>query len=808
LSNVWKDLKFAARALARRPGSALISLVAFGLGIGITTTMFSIVYAVYFRGLGLPEEERLIILERTDVTQDESRMWVSQHDFYDWQEQQTSFQGLASYRTGTVNLAGTEGPERYNGGFVSGNLFRILGAQPILGRTFLDHEDDPGAPLTVLLGYAAWQDRYDSDPSVVGRVVKANGESATIIGVMPQGFRFPMDQDLWLADRDIRSEMANRHDGYWARVVGRLKDGVAPEQAQLEMATVAQRLAQEYPDANENLAVRFTNFTDSAIGPEIAPIFVAMMIATIFVLLIACANVANLLLARAALRTKEAAVRSAIGASRLRVIFPFFSEAVILSILGGFLGVGLAFAGVALFNNDVQGVGKPYWMDITVDPPILGYVLGVVALTALASGAAPALQISRTDVNGVLKDESRGSSSFQMGRLSRFLVVGQVALSCALLVGAGLMSKSMSQLGNRDLAFAKEGIFTARIGLFETEYPDVEARRDFYQRLVERLEALPSASSVGLTTNLPGSGSGGSRIQVEGEAYPTERDYPSARRALATPGLFATFAVDVLQGRDFTIQDDHEAQPVIIVNQRFVERLFRGEDPLGRRIREGGAESEEPWLTIVGVVPNLEMSGFQPETDEAGYYVPLAQDDARFVSIAVRTRGGDPLSITPEVRQAMSAVDPELPMYWIYDMDEVIRQSTWFYGVFGRLFVVFGVAALFLAAVGLYGVLAFSVSRRFQEMGIRMAMGADSRNILSLILRQGAVQLAIGLTLGLTLAFLSSNVLKLILFEVDPRDPSVFAVIALVIVVVGIVASLVPATRAVRVDPVVAMRYE
>ncbi len=808
MSNAWKDLRFAARALARRPGSVLLSVLAFGLGIGLTATMFSIVYGVYFRGVGLPEEDRTVIVVRTDVTQDESRMGVSQHDFYDWQEQQTAFEGLASFRTGTVNLAGTEGPERYDGAFVSANLFRVLRVQPVLGRAFLDHEDDPGAPLTLLLGHSVWEDRYDSDPSVVGRVVKTNGEAATVVGVMPPGFMFPMDQDLWLPDRDTRSEMAERHEGYWAQVIGRLRGGVTLEQAQLEMVTVAARLAQEYPDANENISVRLMNFTDATIGPEIVPIFVAMMIATIFVLLIACANVANLLLARAAMRTKEAAVRSAIGASRLRVTFPFFSEAVVLALLGGILGVGVAYLGVGLFNESIQGVGKPYWMDITVDLPILAYVLGIVAVTALASGAAPALQISRTDVNGVLKDESRGSSSFQRGRLSRVLVVGQVALSCALLVGAGLMSKSMSQLGNRDYAFTKAGVFTARIGLFETEYPDVEARRDFYRRVAERLEAMPSATSVGITTALPGYPSGGAQIQVEGESYPTERDYPRVNRALATPGLFRTFLVDVLQGRDFTLQDDHDAQRVIIVNQRFVERFFPGQDPLGRRIREGGADSEEPWLTIVGVVPNLEMAAFNPEGDEAGYYVPLAQDDARFVSIAVRTRVGDPMSITPEVREAMGAVDPELPMYWIRDMDEVIRQSTWFYEVFGRLFVVFGIAALFLAAVGLYGVLAFSVSRRFQEMGIRMAMGADSSSILVLILRQGVIQLAIGLILGLTLAFMVSGVVQLMLWEVDPRDPTVFAGVAAVIALVGIVASLVPASRAVRVDPVVAMRYE
>ncbi len=808
MGNLFKDLRFSFRALTRKPGAALLSVVAFGLGIGLTTTMFSITYGVYFRGIGVPDQDRLVVIRRTRLDQDETNLTTSQHDLYDWRAQQESFEGMAGYRTGTVNINGTEGPERFAGGFVSANLFRILRVQPVLGRTFSDRDDLPGAPYVVLLGHSVWENRYDSDPGVLGKSLRVNGEPGTIIGVMPAGFQFPLVQELWVPDRDARAEMQNRHEGFWVQVIARLNTGVPVDQAGLELATIAQRLALEYPDANEGIGIRFSNFVEDAIGDEANPMFAAMMVATIFVLLIACANVANLLLARAALRTKEAALRTAIGAGRLRVIFPFFAEALLLSVVGGVLGVLIAFGGVAAFNNSVTDVGKPYWMDITVDLPILAYVLAVVALTCLASGAARAIQILRTNVNAVLKDESRGSSSFTMGRLSRFLVIGEVALSCALLVGAGLMTKSIVNLSSRDYVFSTDDVFTARIGLFEIEYPDAEVRREFYRQLQERLDAIPSAQVASITSALPAAGANGGTITIEGEAYESERDYPSARWAINSPGVFQTFGVDLLRGRDFTIQDDAESQEVIIVNQRFLQRFFPNEDPIGQRIRQGGADSEAPWLTIIGVVPDLEMSGLDPEDDPAGFYVPIAQSDSRFMSLAIQTRGGDPLAITQEVRDAVFAVNADLPMYWIRGMDAVIRESTWFYSVFGSLFVVFGIAALFLASVGLYGVLSFSVTRRIQEMGIRMALGAAGRDVLTLIMRQGMTQLAIGLVVGLALAMGVSNTVGLIMVEVEPRDPFVFVTVTLVIMLVGVVASLVPATRAVRVDPMVALRYE
>ncbi|UCD24593.1 MAG: ABC transporter permease [Gemmatimonadota bacterium] len=812
MTALLKDFELGLRALLKKPGSSAISIVAFGLGIGLCATMFSIIYGVYFRGIGVPEADRLTLIFRSNPSENIERMWVHQHDFYDWREQQRSFEALAGFSTGTINVSGSSGqPERFEGAFVSANLFDVLRVAPVLGSSFRPGDDAPGAPLTALIGYGVWTSRYESDPSVIGRLITVNGEQATILGVLPDGFMFPQTEEIWVPRRDSRAEYDNRGAGPWFQVVGRLKDGITLGQAGLDMSLVAQRLAQAYPESNEGVGVTFFTFVEQSIGDEAIPVFAAMQIATVFVLLIACANVANLLLSRAALRTKEAAVRTALGARRWRVAMPLFSEAAILSLCGAALGIAIAYVGVDLFDRATTGVGKPYFMVLTVDLPILGFIVAVTVLTAFASGIVPAIQTARTDVNSILKDENRGSSSFRAGKLSKVLVIGEVALSCALLVGAGLMTKSITKLNNYQFDFAIEDVFTARVGIFETDYPTAEERRAFFRDLKERLQAVPAARSVALTNMLPTVCCSRSRFLIEGEVYETDQEQPRSNTASVSPDFFTTFGVGVLRGRDFNLMDDANSGQVAIVNRRFAEKFFPNEDAVGRRIKEGfsGNTDNWDWRTIVGVVPNLKMEGFDPDEDDpAGYYVPLAQRDLRFVSIAVQVAGGSPLSITPEVRAAVRGADADLPIYFVRDMDGVIHQETWFYNVFGTLFIVFGIAALFLASVGLYGVLSFSVSRRIQEMGLRMALGAMAKDVIRLVLREGATQLGIGLALGLALAFLVSKAVALVMFDVQPRDPMVYGAIVATIILVGISASLVPALRATRVDPMVALRYE
>jgi len=810
MRSLWQDLLLSMRALRKEPISALITSVTLALGIGLCTVAFSLVYGVFIRGLDVPEPDRLTLIYRSNPSRDQEFFSVSVHDFYDWQAQQTSFEGLAGFSTGTVNVSGTEGPVRYNGAFVSANTFDLLRVRPVVGASFRPGDDEAGAPLTMVLGYDAWTNRYGSDPGIAGKAVIVNGEAATVLGVMPEGFRFPANQELWVARRDSRAQTPDRGRSAAFLVLGRLRDGVTRDQAELEMSVIAERLAREYPASNEGVTTRFRSFVESDTGPELVAVFGAMQIATAFVLLIAIANVANLLLARATLRTREAAVRSALGAKRLRVVLPFFAETLLLATAGSILGLAIAYTGVTLFDWATQDVGKPYYMVFALDVPVLFFVIGATVFTALIAGAAPAFHILRTDVNATLKDENRGSSGVLGGRLTRILVTAEVALSCALLIGAGLMIKSITKLRTFEYPYRTEHVFTARVGLFEAEFPTSAARRVFFRDLADALRALPGARSVALTTNLPADNSG-SDIAIAGEVYARDQDYPVAQTASVSAGFFETFGVRVLRGRDFNAGDDSTSLPVAVVNEAFAERFFPGREVLGQRFAErAGRDSLRPWMTIVGVVPDLRMEGFDPDTPRPwGYYVPLTQRDLRFVSLAIHVPGvADPLSLTPAVREAVRGLNPHQPIYNVDTMEGVIRQGSWFYYVFGTLFIAFGGAALFMATVGLYGVLSFSVSRRMREMGIRMALGASARDVIRLVMRQGIMQLAIGLSIGLMMAYGLTRVIGILLFQTTPQDPPVFTGVVLVITAVGLLASLVPARRATRAEPAAAIRYE
>jgi predicted permease len=475
--------------------------------------------------------------------------------------------------------------------------------------------------------------------------------------------------------------------------------------------------------------------------------------------------------------------------------------------VGALGGLGIAYVGIALFDGATQDVGKPYYMRFALDFPVLAFTVAATGLTALIASAAPALQVLRADVGSTLKDEGRGSSGVLGGRVTKVLVTAEIALSCALLIGAGLMIKSIVKASTFDFPFATENVLTARLGLFETDYPDRESRQALFTDLVRRLEALPGAGAASLSTSLPPS-AGTWSIGIEGETYASERDHPRAEQVSITPGFFDTFEVQIVRGRAFTDQDDWNAEPVAIVNQPFVDRYFPGDDPIGRRFKEGTADTAITWITIVGVVPDMRYDNFEPDSHRAAFFRPLAQRDYSFVSIGVNAGRSNALGLTPEVRDVVRALDSDLPIYDVATEQGFIDQRMWFYRVFGALFIAFGVAALFMATVGLYGVLSFSVSRRVNEMGIRMALGANARDVIRLVLRQGGSQIVFGLALGLVMALGLTRVIRFLMFETTPQDPPVFVVVALVIAAVGLLASFVPANRATRVDPVVALRHE
>jgi putative ABC transport system permease protein len=811
MDSLLQDLRFAARLLRKSPAITAVSVLALTLGIGLTVTMYSIVYGALLRGLPFEDGDRIMALLESDAAQgpDDSRP-ASLHDYADWREQQRSFTDLAAYYAGTINMTSSERPERYDGAFVTASLLPLLGVQPLLGRGFTAEDDQPGAPYVVLLGHEVWQREFAGDPGVLGRTVRANGEPGTIIGVMPAGFRFPSEEDLWVPLRGDPGRYP-RGGGPSLTVIGKLAPGSSAESASADLSGIIARIAAEHPRPGVTEARgRVQPFTKQFIGREATAMLFTMLGAVFLVLLIACANVANLLLSRAALRSKEVGIRTALGATRFRVVVQFLAEAVVLATVGAVLGLGVAWIGITLFNNAIAPTNPPFWIQIRLDTPVLLFVVAVTAIASLVSGAVPAWQAARADVNEILKDESRGGSSFRMGRLSKSLVVLEIALSCGLLVGAGLMIKSVTKLRNFDLGFPAETVFTARVGVPEVEYATPEQQLRFFQDVRERVAAIPGITAAGLTSNLPVTGSPRPQLGIDGVPYADpDRDRPRAGRIAVSPGFFETFETPILAGRDFSTGDGADALPVAIVNESFAARHFPGESPLGRRVQfasPAGAEIPAPWLTVVGVVPDMYVSGVDNEYPEA-VYLPYTQAPARFMSIVVRG-GPEPLAVTSQVRDAVAAVDADVPLYFVQTLAASIAQNTWFYRVFGTLFMVFGLVALLLAAMGLYAVMSFSVSRRTREVGVRMALGARIGSVVGLIFRQAMVQIAIGLVLGLGLAAAVSRLLTMLLFGVHPRDPVIFGSIVLLLMGTGVIAAVVPARRAAMIEPLAALRQD
>jgi putative ABC transport system permease protein len=810
MRSLTQDLRFAFRVLLKNPGHSLAAVAALALGVGLVTAMFSIVYGVTLRGLPFEDPERILHLESANPSRNETGLEVFLHDFLDWRARQRSFEGLAGLYRGTVNLSGDgAAPERFDGAFVSVNLFELLRVRPALGRGLLPGEDTLQAPPVVILSYGVWHTRYQGDPKVLGRPVRINGEPGTIVGVMPQGFEFPAVEEVWVPLR-LDPLRLQRGQGNTLEVVGRLREGVSLESARAEMDGIARTLAAEHPATNEGRWVVVKRWKDKVLPDSMRLLLSAMLGACLLVLLLGCTNVASLMTARASRRTREIAIRAALGARRRRILVQLLIESLLLSAAGAVFGVAFAQGGIRLFNAVLAGTHPPFWVDVRIDGPALAFALGITLLTALLSGLMPALQASRVDLNDVLKDEGRGSSSLRLGLFSRWIVVAEVAVSCLLLVGAGLMIRSVVSLRTLDLGFDPEGVFTARIALFESTYPEEAKRVAFFEELLARVDTLPGVAAAAAATSLPGLGSGTVHYRVDGGADPAGRDIPSTRMAVVSPGFFAVFGTGVLAGRGFHRLDTAESLPVAVVNKSFAEKVWQGQDPLGRRIRlVSGPGRVEPWRTVVGVAPDMQMAGLDNTGGEqSGLFVPLSQRCPRFVSIVAKTRTDAPLALAPLVREQVSALDPDLPIYFVSSMESELARVSFFPHLIGTLFAIFGIAALLLAAVGIYGVIAFAVSQRTQEIGIRMALGAQRKAVLRLILRQGMLHLLAGLFLGLAFALVAWSFLDRFLVGVEARDPATFAIVSGLLALVAFLACWFPAQRATRTDPQVAIRYE
>jgi putative ABC transport system permease protein len=801
---IFRDFRHAFRKLILTPGLSAVTVLALALGLGLTTMMFSIVYGAFWRGLPFEESERIMHLERNNLAAGINSMEVPIHDFVEWRAEQESFEDLAAFYSGTVNVSGEERAERYDGSFITPEAFRLLRVTPELGRTFLADERGPSANPVILLGHHVWQERYDGDPDIVGRTLRVNGKTATVVGVMPEGFRFPVTQDVWVP-LPLDPLETPRGEGQTLEVIGRLKPGVTLDQAAAEMVGIAKRIELEYPETNEGISAVVKPYVDEFMGGEEENAVNTMLGAAFFVLLIACANVASLLLARALQRTREIGVRTAMGARRWRLVWQFLLEAFAVATVGAVIGVGIAWLGVGWFNRAIADTGAPFWIDIRIDGASLLFALVAVVIATIAAGGLPAWQAARADVAEILKDESRGSSGFRIGRLSRGLVVFEVALSCALLVAAGVTVRSVVRLNTVEYPYPTEDVLTARLGLMEGDYPEDEDLHRFYEDLEQRLAAIPSVSSASVSGQLPGFWGGFAPFGVEGSTYEEDQDYPFAHRIPASPGFFRTYEAEPMAGRGIEEGDRASSLPIAVVNESFARRYFEG-DALGRRVRFGRSDTELPWRTVVGVVPDLHAGGIRADNPEA-IYIPAAQADYRFISLSARTRG-DATAITADVREAVRAIDPDIPLYWVGSLSERIGRQNWHIGLFGSIFGTLGLVALFLSAVGLYAVMAFAVGQRTREIGVRMALGARGRDVLSLVVRQGLVQIAVGVVLGLAMAAGLVQLLTDLLFDVNPRDPMSFSLTILILVTTGAAASLLPARRATRVDPVEALRSE
>ncbi len=804
--------RLAVRLLVRQPGLAMAAVVALALGVGLTTLLFSIGYGIFLRGLPLPESDRIVAITFANVATGRQKIAPSIHDLADWRASQHSFDDLAGFDVGSIPVVVRDGqPERLRGGFLTANGFELLHATPLLGRTLLAADGAPGAPPVLVLGYTAWTTYFGGDPRVVGQAVRADGEAATIVGVMPRGFGFPESQEAWTA---LRADplQAPRGKGRTLIVFGRLKAGVSLASAQADLGAIAGTIARQYPDINRNLAPIVQPYTYTMSGDPNHFFFMLLTMGLGFgVLLVACANVANLLFARAASRTQEIAIRAALGAGRRRLVAQLLAESSVLAAGGTAVGLLLAQVGVWWFNRAMANAGTPpYWIKVEIDLAALAFAAGLAGISAVLSGAGPAWRASRADVNELLKDGAR-AGGLRVGRVSRVLVTGEIVVSLALLAAAGLMVRSILNLGTHQYGFAMDDVFTARLVLPERRYAEPGSRARFAAMLQDRLAALPQARSATLTSDLPGLKAREVAVAIDGQVYEDASRYPTVHRASIAPRFFETFDRTLLAGRDFGSADGAEAPPVAIVNASFAERYMAGVDPVGRRIRLG-RNSDAPWLTVVGVAPDLYMDGAQNEAP-AGVYVPLAQGAPRAVGVALpadvllAVRAYDaPLSLTSAIRTQVTAIDRDLPVFAPRTLRQRIDESVWAWRLFGPLLVVVGAAALFLATIGLYSLMAFAMRQRTREIGLRMALGARPADVARLITAQVGMEITIGLLGGAALAAVLARSMRAMLFHVQPDDPLTYVAIVAALVSAAALAAWVPVRRAIRVDPSVTMR--
>ena len=802
--SLFQDIRFGIRMLRREPGFTAVVAIALALGIGVNTTVFTLVNAVLFRGLPFAHSERVMYLSSNNHSKNETDIGVSYPDLRDWRAQSRTFQGLAGFNQREVVIADSgNAPERYTGYRVTANTFSLVGQAPVLGRDFLPEEDRAGAGAVCILGHSIWESRYGRDPNILGRSIRLNDVPATVVGVMPKDMKFPLNADLWMPL--VPTAEFEKRDARRVQVFGRLADGASLEQARTELEQIGRRLEKSYPATNQGLTPLVKSYNDQFNGGAIRVVFLALLGAVGFVLLIACANVANLLLARSLARSREISIRTALGAGRWRVIRQLLVESVMLGVLGGAVGLVIAKVGVHLFDLAVADVGKPYWIVFRMDFTVFAYLAAICVVTGILFGLAPAIQLSRVDLNATLKEGARGSSGGRSRYLTGFLVVTEVALSLVLLVGAGLMIRSFLNMYGMNSKAAAERVLVMRVSLQGEKYPEGDPRRRFFESLEAHVATVPGVESFGLASQLPMNGAFFWKFELEGKPAVDEEKQPGVAAVSVSPGYFATIGIPILRGRVFSATDGLAGKDAVIVNERFAAKYWPGAEPMGKRIRLLW-EGDRPWLTVVGVSRNYRQLDPQKEDIDPMVYVPYREKP--MPGYAILTRAAAPASLTSALRKEVQAVDSGLPVFGVMTLEEHFERQRWPFRVFGTLFAAFALIALLLSSMGLYAVMSYSVTRRTREIGVRMAMGASSRSILGLVLWHGLRQLAIGLAIGLAAAFGLARVLKTLLVRVTPTDPTTFVTISAILIVVGAAACWLPARWAMRIQPTRALRYE
>jgi predicted permease len=815
MQTLLQDLRFGARMLFKHPGYTLIAVLTLALGIGANTAIFSIVNGLLLNPLPYRNAKRLAIIWTHSPGANVALDWPSPGQFSAIKSENSVFEQLALAHGSNVILTGDGEPERLGAVRASSAVFSLLGAQAMLGRVFLPEEDTPDKTLTVILSYPLWQRRFGGDPKALGQTLKINGRDYLVVGVMPPDFSLGHDvmptvgaveQAELLLPLPMSAERMNNHGDENYNVLARLKPGATIAQAQTELNLAVRRLEQEFPNSyplNRRFSFSIRPLLEQVVGDVRLALYI-LLCAVGCVLLIACANVANLLLARAATREREMAIRTALGAGRWRMVRQLLTESVLLSVVGGALGLLLAIWGLALLRWLDPG-NIPRLTSIGIDNRVLAFTTAVAVLTGILFGLAPALRSSRVNLSETLKE---GGRSLMGGhhRLRNLLVVTEIALSLVLLIGAGLLIRSFIRVQQVDPGFAPRNLLTMRLALVGPAYSEEPRRMNFYQQLWERVRRLPGVEEAGGVTVLPLGGVGWGSITIEGYDASSGQGMIQSDLRTASTGYFETMKIPLIRGRFFTGQDTKESARVVIVDENMARTYWPNIDPIGKRLKYGGADSTAPWMSVVGVVGNVKQYALETDSRVA-LYTPHLQSGAGSLSIAVRTTA-DPLNLAAAVTREARALDPNLPLYDVKTMEQRLSESLARRRFAMLMLGLFAVVALLLASVGIYGVMSYTVAQRTSEIGIRVALGAQKRDVLRMIVRQGVSLAGIGIGLGLVAAIAATRLMVSLLFGVGATDPLTFVVIALLLALVALAACWIPARRATKVDPMIALRCD